>query len=436
MIWSRLPPERPPSTTATMCRSSVLALVIRLKPEARVKPVLIPSTPSTRPRSLLWLRWRRAGIVEHAGLEVAVVAREAVLDRAGQDGEVAGGRDLLGIGQAGGVAVDGARSCRARAPCGSSSRRTASSEPPRFSATTTATSLADFVTSALMASSTAMVAPGRRPSLEGAWREALRRDREGRVEGDPAALELLEQQVEGHHLGDRGRMAQRVLVLRMQDAAGLGVDHHGGVGRVVAAAARRACGGPPRRGRRARPGPSRRRPRTRPATTALRRLAPTQPNIICNRPRKPGPRQAGAGCPDGRCRRTTQSDARRCGYGAVNGSGRGRAVIVQCTISLDIFCAVHILVPSATSGQASDRGSARALRSSHDSAVRPIPEVRPGEHGRRAQELRRRFQGRPGDRHRDGRLSPASPSSRAPRPSRSSSARRASTRRSRSRPTT
>ena len=113
----------------------------------------------------------------------------------------------------------------------------ASSEPPRFSATTTATSLADFVTSAWIASSTSIVSPGSRPSFDGAWRGGVGGDPQRRLEGDPAALELLEQEIERHHLGDGGGMAQRVLVLGVQDAAGLGVDHHGGVGRAVGGAA-------------------------------------------------------------------------------------------------------------------------------------------------------------------------------------------------------
>ena len=46
-------------------------------------------------------------IVEHAGIEVRVVFRKAVLDRAAEDRQVASGRDLLGVGQAGGVAIDG-----------------------------------------------------------------------------------------------------------------------------------------------------------------------------------------------------------------------------------------------------------------------------------------------------------------------------------------
>ena len=47
------------------------------------------------------------------------------------------------------------------------------SEPAMFSPMAQATSLADLVTSALIASSTVMVEPGRNPSFEGAWAAAL-----------------------------------------------------------------------------------------------------------------------------------------------------------------------------------------------------------------------------------------------------------------------
>src|SRR5712671_1705037 len=49
MRESRLPALDPPSTTATTWRLSRRSEVTRLKPEALVKPVLMPSTPSTRP---------------------------------------------------------------------------------------------------------------------------------------------------------------------------------------------------------------------------------------------------------------------------------------------------------------------------------------------------------------------------------------------------
>ena len=105
------------------------------------------------------------------------------------------------------------------------------------SATTTATSLADFVTSALIASSTVMVWPARSPSLVGAWTAACSETRSSAVERELAGFELLEQQIERHDLGQRGRMADGVGIGRMQHLAGIGVDHDGGVRRVVASGA-------------------------------------------------------------------------------------------------------------------------------------------------------------------------------------------------------
>src|SRR3954464_14522410 len=62
------------------------------------------------------------------------------------------------------------------------------------------------------------------------------RDLKRRVQGEPAALELLEEQIQGHDLGDRGGVPQGLLVLGVQHASGLRVDHHRGIGRAVAAA--------------------------------------------------------------------------------------------------------------------------------------------------------------------------------------------------------
>src|ERR1700753_2318098 len=41
----------------------------------------------------------------------------------------------------------------------------------------------------------------------------------------PPFVQLLEEQVERHDLGDRGGMAQLILVLRVKYAAGIAVDH-------------------------------------------------------------------------------------------------------------------------------------------------------------------------------------------------------------------
>ena len=66
----------------------------------------MPSTPSTLPSRRLWLRIELAAVDEGRGREVAVVAREAILDRAAEGGLVARGGDLLVVGQARGVAID------------------------------------------------------------------------------------------------------------------------------------------------------------------------------------------------------------------------------------------------------------------------------------------------------------------------------------------
>ena len=107
-----------------------------------------------------------------------------------------------------------------------------SSSPASASATTTAASLADLVTSALIASSTSSVWPGRTPSLVGACEAASEEHRHLRVELDFAGLKLLEQHVERHDLGQRRRVPQAVGAGFVQRLAGLGVDHVGGVPRA------------------------------------------------------------------------------------------------------------------------------------------------------------------------------------------------------------
>ena len=60
--------------------------------------------------------------------------------------------------------------------------------------------------------------------LRGLLRRGVRGDRNLGLKRHRAAIELLEQQVERHHLGDRGRMAQSVLVRRIERLAAIGVD--------------------------------------------------------------------------------------------------------------------------------------------------------------------------------------------------------------------
>ncbi len=53
-------------------------------------------------------------------------------------------------------------------------------------------------------------------------------DFERRIELDLAGVEALEQQIERHHLGQRGRMPQCVRVRCLQDGAAIAVDHDRG----------------------------------------------------------------------------------------------------------------------------------------------------------------------------------------------------------------
>ena len=116
------------------------------------------------------------------------------------------------VGQARGVDDRACASCRARAPCGSSCRRNCFLAWPIASAIATATSLAERVTTALIASSTEIVSPGGTPSLEGSCAAACSEIGIARPKRHCALSSCFEQQIERHHLGQRSGMAQPVLV--------------------------------------------------------------------------------------------------------------------------------------------------------------------------------------------------------------------------------
>src|SRR5215831_7275053 len=101
--------------------------------------------------------------------------------------------------------------------------------PPMASATTTAASFADLVTSPLIASSTLMVWLALRPSFVGFCSAAC-------IEIELAGLELLEQQVERHDLGQRRRVARFVRVDLVQHEARFVIDHDGRIRRMIVGA--------------------------------------------------------------------------------------------------------------------------------------------------------------------------------------------------------
>jgi len=108
-----------------------------------------------------------------------------------------------------------------------------SSSPPIVSATTTAASFADFVTSARIASSTAMVLRRHQAEFGGRLLRGVIGHLHLRVEPELAGLKLLEQQIERHDLGERGRVARRVRIGRVQHLARIRIDYESGVGRIV-----------------------------------------------------------------------------------------------------------------------------------------------------------------------------------------------------------
>ena len=80
-----------------------------------------------------------------------------------------------------------------------------SSSPPIASATTTAASFADLVTSARIASSTAERLARPQPELGGRLLRGVVGDLHLGIEAQLAGLDLLEQQIERHDLGERSR---------------------------------------------------------------------------------------------------------------------------------------------------------------------------------------------------------------------------------------
>ena len=167
---------------------------------------------------------RDAVIDERSRREIFVIVRKPFLDRAPEQRLVVRGGDLIVVRQAGRVHVGGAahaeRMRLLRHQLGEARlrrRRGFRRSPPQRRSPT-------CVTTALIASSTAMRLAG----LESEFRRRLLGgvlgDLERRIEPDLAGFEPLEQQIKRHDLGQRRRMARRVGVRRVQHLAGVAVD--------------------------------------------------------------------------------------------------------------------------------------------------------------------------------------------------------------------
>ena len=78
--------------------------------------------------------------------------------------------------------------------------------------------------------------PERTPSFDGGSADASLGEGNRRVLADLAGFQRLEGQIERHHLGQRGRVAQAVGIFAVEDLAGLRVDDDAGVLRLRQAA--------------------------------------------------------------------------------------------------------------------------------------------------------------------------------------------------------
>ena len=193
----------------------------------------MPSTPSTLPSRRLWLRIARPLIVERRGGEIAIIAREAVLDGAAERRLIARGGDLLAVGQAVGIAV----------------HRLAHAERARLARH----QLGEIVFVAgdgFRDHDGGVVGRARHQSLDGVFDlDGLARSQAElggsllggvlghfhfSVELHLAGLETLEQQIERHDLGERGGMARGVGIVGGERGAGIGVDDDRGESRAVA----------------------------------------------------------------------------------------------------------------------------------------------------------------------------------------------------------
>ena len=164
--------------------------------------------------------------------EVGELAREAILDRAAENRQIAGGRHLLRIGQARGVAEHRARHAQRLGLAGHQAREILLIARNRLcdrNRDVIGRLCNERANSVLDRDGGARA----QTDLGGRLGGGVRRNRDLAVEAEPSALQLLEQQVERHHLRDRGGMAQRVLVGGVQDAARVRINHERSIGRRV-----------------------------------------------------------------------------------------------------------------------------------------------------------------------------------------------------------
>ncbi|MBB3771127.1 hypothetical protein FHS55_001726 [Angulomicrobium tetraedrale] len=176
-----------------------------------------------------------AAIDEAAGGEIRVIAREALLDGAAESGEVARRRHLLRIGQAIRILEGGARHAER-----AGAQRHLPREAGGIAGNVLGDDHGDVIGRARDQCLDGVFDGDGRARLDAELGRLLRcgigRNAQLGAERHTPLLQLLEQHVERHDLGDGGRVAQGVGIVLVQDLAGIGVDDDVGISALPHAA--------------------------------------------------------------------------------------------------------------------------------------------------------------------------------------------------------
>ena len=168
-----------------------------------------------------------AAVAEAGGGEISVIARKIEIERAGQPGHVAGGRKLAPVGQAGSIAETGSIHAQGLGLGGhlAGEGDLAAGQAFRHDRGYVIGRFHDQREDRLGHADTLALAQA---ELGVRLAGGARRDLEAVAERYIAVLDRLEQQIQGHHLGERRRVMAVVHVFLVEHGAGIAVDDHGG----------------------------------------------------------------------------------------------------------------------------------------------------------------------------------------------------------------
>ena len=172
------------------------------------------------------------------GVEVVVVVGEAVEQGLGQAGHVARGRALARVGQAGGVAEGGRGHAEAARLCGHHLGEAAlgAADGLRHRGGDVVRRFGHQRIDRLL---DRQARPRRQPQARGRLSRRMAGDPDALAQGQRAAVQLPKDHVQGHHLGQGGRITGRVGVVLVEHLTADGIDHKTGIAGIGLGTARR-----------------------------------------------------------------------------------------------------------------------------------------------------------------------------------------------------